>query len=349
MNIGGYLRRNWKLLLNIITILALLVLVIALRDDFVSTYNNFWHVRGWVLLLLFPIEAVNYLAQAKVYQKLFAAFGKAINFKNWLLIAVELNFVNHVFPSGGVSGVSYFGYRLKQYGVGRGRASLVQTMKLILLFVSFELLLVLAMILLAVSGKASDTVVFISTVLIMLVLFGTLVFAYVISSLERIRTFVTALALVANRLIQLVRVHHPSAIKTERYEGILEEYHRDFMQLRSHFNELLAPFWWSLIANASEVLAVYVVYAAFGEFVNLGAVIIAYAVANFAGLISVLPGGTGIYEALMTLTLAAAGIPARLSLPVTIMYRVLNTLIQLPPGFILYQRTLRQAPEEALQ
>jgi uncharacterized protein (TIRG00374 family) len=82
------------------------------------------------------------------------------------------------------------------------------------------------------------------------------------------------------------------------------------------------------------------VFLAFGETVNIGAVILAYGVANFAGLVSVLPGGVGIYEFLMTAVLATAGVPARVSIPVIVMYRVINTLIQLPPGYYLYQRNL---------
>ena len=87
------------------------------------------------------------------------------------------------------------------------------------------------------------------------------------------------------------------------------------------------------------------VYIAFGHWVNLGAVILAYAVANFAGFISVLPGGIGVYEALMTAVLAISGIPASLSIPVVIMYRVLNTLIQVPPGYYFYHRRLSQPKE----
>jgi uncharacterized protein (TIRG00374 family) len=97
---------------------------------------------------------------------------------------------------------------------------------------------------------------------------------------------------------------------------------------------------WALVANITEVLCIYVVYLAFGETVNLGAVILAYAVANFAGMVSVMPGGVGVYEALMTGVLVAAGVPARLSLSVTVMYRVLSTLIQVPPGWILYHAAL---------
>jgi uncharacterized protein (TIRG00374 family) len=94
-------------------------------------------------------------------------------------------------------------------------------------------------------------------------------------------------------------------------------------------------------------MAVYIVYVAFGHFVNFGAVILAYAVANFAGLVSVLPGGVGVYEGLMTLVLVASGVPSKLSLPVTVMYRVVNTLIQLPPGYVYYHRTLHGAKQPA--
>jgi uncharacterized protein (TIRG00374 family) len=92
-----------------------------------------------------------------------------------------------------------------------------------------------------------------------------------------------------------------------------------------------------------------VVYLAFGHLVNVGAVILAYAIANFAGLVSVLPGGIGIYEGLMTAVLASTGVRPGISLPVTVMYRVVNTLIQIPPGYYLYQRTLRRGnlPSEA--
>ncbi len=89
-------------------------------------------------------------------------------------------------------------------------------------------------------------------------------------------------------------------------------------------------------------MALYIVYVAFGEYVNVGAVILAYAVANFAGLVSVLPGGVGIYEALMTAVLVAGGIPAAVSLPVTVMYRVVNTLIQVPPGYYFYHRAIHR-------
>jgi len=125
--------------------------------------------------------------------------------------------------------------------------------------------------------------------------------------------------------------------------------HNNFKQLFKHWRQMRQPFLWALLINITEVLSVYVVYVAFGAWINIGAIILAYAIANFAGLVSVLPAGAGIYEFLMTAVLTAAGVPLALSLPATIMFRVLSTLLQVLPGFFFYNRAVRGAgkPPEA--
>jgi uncharacterized protein (TIRG00374 family) len=98
---------------------------------------------------------------------------------------------------------------------------------------------------------------------------------------------------------------------------------------------------WAFLLNVTEIVTVYLVYVAFGQLVNPGAVIIAYAVANFAGLIAVLPGGVGIYEGLMTATLASAGVNKGLALSATVIYRVLQMTVFLPIGYYYYNRALK--------
>lgn len=338
----SFVKHQWKLLLNLATLAALGVLAFAIRHQLVSTFDDLARVKVWVLLLIIPLEAGNYHAQAKMYQRLFAAVDEKLSYRSLLRASLELNFVNHVFPSGGVSGISYFGFKLRQMGVRATKATLVQTMKLILLFVSFELLLFVGVFLLAVNGRADRLVILIGGALTTMIVLGTGLFVYVIGSQGRINAFLGIVTAGANHVHHLVRPRQPPAINTTKLRSIFEEFHRDYLLLQSRYRELQAPFWWALLANATEVAVVYVVYIAFGAYVNVGAVILAYAVANFAGLVSVLPGGVGIYEALMTATLVAAGVPARLSLPVTVMYRVLNTLLQVPPGYALYHATLRR-------
>lgn len=335
-------KRNWKLIVNLGTFLALAVLVYAIRHQLVDTIKSLASVNYRVLLLIIPLEALGYHAQVRMYQQMFGTVGTGLRYKPLLKIALELNFVNHVFPSGGVSGISYFGMRLKAIGARGTQATLVQTMKLVLTFLSFEILLFAGLLILALNGRASNFVIFLGTLLAAGVLVATGLFVYVIGSRHRINFFFGWLTRIINRLIHLVRPHHPETIKIDAARHAFDDFHASYLELWQKRHELKSPFWWSLVYNVTEVLVIYVVYIAFGEWVNLGAIILAYAVANFAGLVSVLPGGVGIYEGLMTAVLATAGISAAVSLPVTVMYRVLNTLLQVPPGWYLYHRAIQR-------
>lgn len=344
MSERSFLRRRWKLVLNIVTVVALIVLVIAIRDQLAETFKNLARVNAWALLLLIPIKLVNYHAQTKMYLGLFSVLGNQLKYKFMFRAALELNFVNHVFPSGGVSGISYFGVRMKSEEISGSRAALVQLIKLGLLFLSFEVLLIVGLLFLAVEGKANDFVVMLTTALTTLMVVATFAFVMIIGSKRRINATFTFLTKAINKLLHLFIPKSPEVINIERARNAFEDLHHNYKTIESKWQELKWPFVWALVANFTEVLSIYAVYLAFGEWINIGAVILAYAVANFAGLVSVMPGGVGIYEALMTGVLVAAGVPAALSLPVTVMYRVLSTLIQVPPGWVLYHAALREDP-----
>lgn len=341
----SFLKRRWKLLLNIVTFVALIILMIAIRDQLVATFQNLARVNAWLLLLLIPIQALNYHAQAKLYGGLFAVLGNKLSYKFLYRASLELNFINHVFPSGGVSGISYFGVRLKNDAISGSKATLIHVIKLGLLFLSFQVLLIVGLLLLALEDKASNFIILLTTMLVTLMVVGTLAFVTIIGSRPRIRATFTFIATLLNRIVHFFVPKKPETISMARAESIFTELHHNYKTIESRWRELKRPFWWALLANLTEIIAVYVVYVAFGEWVNFGAVILAYAVANFAGLVSVMQGGVGVYEALMTGVLVAAGIPAALSLPVTVMYRVLSTLIQVPPGWLLYHGALRESSD----
>ncbi len=336
----SFLKRRWKLLLNIITVSALVILAYAVRRQIDDTLSNLGKVHVWALLLLLPIEWLNYDAQTRLYRGLFKVVGNNLSYKFLFKTALELNFVNSVFPSGGVSGISYFGVRMRSKDISAGKATVVQMMKLMLLFLSFEILLGLGLLLMAIGGHVNNVVVLVAGSVTTLLFVGTVAFVMIIGSERRIAATLTTVAKGLNRLVRLVRPRNPEVFDIARASHTIEELHHNYKIMEAHYVQLKRPFFWAFMANLAEVMAVYVVYIAFDQWINFGSVILAYSVANFAGLVSVLPGGVGIYEALMTGVLVATGVPAAASIPVTVMYRILNMLIQLPPGYYYYHRTV---------
>lgn len=336
-------KARWKLILNVVTFVGLLGLIFAIRHQIWDSLNQIKTIRWWLLGLLVVWQLLNYDAYARQIRDLFKILGKSLPYRYLYKVSLELNFVNHVFPSGGVSGFSYFGVRLKEKGVSGAQASLVNLMKFVLVFISFQIFLFLSLIMLSFSGNVNNFVLLIGGSLATIVLVGTIGIAFIIGSKRRINSFFGFITNALNKLIHVVRPKYPETINTESARKTFEELHENYMILKSDMGALKKPFLWSIVANATEILTLYTVYVAFGHWVNPGAVILAFAVANFAGFISVLPAGVGIYETLMTAVLVAGGIPAAVSLPVTVMYRVVSMTIQIIPGYYYYHKHLRRS------
>jgi uncharacterized membrane protein YbhN (UPF0104 family) len=233
----SFWQRRWKLILNIVTLAALLVLIIAIREQLGQTIENLKRVNAWALVLMLVMQAFNYLAQAKTYQGLFAILGDKFSTKMLIKFCFELNFVNHVFPSGGVTGISYFGVRLKQSGMRVAKSTLVHFVKLILIFLSFELLLILGLLVLAAGGHANNLVILLCGVLTTVLLFGTVGFGHMLGSRRRIDKTFTAVTKGLNWLIHLVRRHKPETISIVGVKTAVDELSENYDLFISHWRQ----------------------------------------------------------------------------------------------------------------
>lgn len=333
-------KSRWRQILTLVTLFALGTLVYLSRDQIADTISNLSHVHLSLLLFIIVWKFVAFHGYTALYQDLFGILGKKLAYWPTFRVTLELNFVNNVFPSGGVTGFSYYGYRMRHFDVSVGKATLVQLMRFIMTFISFQLFIFAGLVILALFGDVSNFVILVASSLATLLLVGTLAVTYIVESRSRIDSFFTAVTKVINRIIQLVRPKNPETINIAAARKMFFDLHENYLILKKNQKKLKGPMLNVSIANFGELATLYSVFLAFGEAVNPGAVIIAYAVANFAGLISVLPGGIGIYEGLMVAIFATAGVSPAISIPAIIMYRILTMLLQLPIGYYFYHQTI---------
>ncbi len=107
---------------------------------------------------------------------------------------------------------------------------------------------------------------------------------------------------------------------------------------------LKQPFWWGLAGNVAELGVLFVVFWALGVIPNPGVVVIAYAFANGAGFMSIIPGDFGVYEVVMVTVLSAAGVPLSVGVSATLLYRVVVKFAFLAVGFYFYTKYVREVP-----
>ncbi len=335
------LKQDIKFWVNVFTLIALGLLIVISWDQIKDAFSKLASLNTWVLALIVPIQLIGYFAVARLYKDFFDANGFKIRLREMYKIALELNFVNHVFPSGGVSGFSYLSIRLKKQGISTSMSTLAQILRFALTFLSFIILLVFGMVALSLGKNTSPFIVLVSSTIIFSTIVGSAIGVFIISKARRIKAFVGWLPKALNYILKPIN-KKKELIDIGKVESTLEELHKDYKHISRNLNLVKRLLIWALVLNISEVLTIYIVYVAFGSIINPGALIIAYAVANFAGLVAVLPGGVGIYEGLMTAVMAASGVNRALALSATVVFRVLTMAIFLPIGYIFYHKAVKQ-------
>jgi putative heme transporter len=334
------LKRDVKFWINVLTFVALLGLIIISWRAIIEAFKKLSDLNASALLLMIPLQLINYYCVARLYKDYFKSVGENLKTSTMYAIALELNFVNHVFPSGGVSGFSYLSLRLKQSGISTAKSTLAQILRFATTFVSFLALLLLGMLILALRRKTSPLTILVGSSITFLTVFGVIAGIYIISDEKRIKAFTSWLPKALNWVIGIFRKGRKQTIDISKVERTMTELHEDYMVLGRNPKTLKRPLLWALLINITDLMTIYTVYIAFGSWINPGALILAYAVANFAGLVAILPGGVGIYEGLMTATLTSGGVDKALALSATVVYRVLNMLYFLPVGYFFYRRAL---------
>ncbi|MGK2896263.1 MAG: hypothetical protein ACSLEY_01505, partial [Candidatus Saccharimonadales bacterium] len=154
--------RTW---ISMFTVVLLAVIVYVARHEIAHAWTLLSQVNIWILLLLVPGQIfVYYAAGEMVFSYLKRKHSiHHLTPPTLARMALEMNFVNHVLPSAGVSGASYMNWRLGHYGVGLSRATMAQVVRFAAGFVAFIALLVVAVVAVTIDGTVNRWIILFSS------------------------------------------------------------------------------------------------------------------------------------------------------------------------------------------
>lgn len=268
-----------------------------------------------------------------------------------LRMSMEMNFVNHVLPSGGVSGISYMTWRLSGFGVSSGKATMAQAVRFVAGFAAFITLLAIAVIVVTIDGNINRWIILISSTLVAAMVGVTMLGMYLVRSPARINTFSNWLSRVVNRFVsKMTRGKKRVVLRKQTLHQFFDDIHEDYMDIIKDHKSLKVPYLWALVFTVMEVLVFLITFWALGSPINPAPILIAYGVASMAGFIVITPGGAGAYEALMVSILAIAGINQGTAIAGIVLARVIILLVTIGVGYLFYQHALlkygkKQSPD----
>ncbi len=332
--------RGW---LSLVTLVLLTVVVVAAWGDIREAFGYLARVNVWIIALMVPVQIISYIAVGEMIFSYLRAKGNlaGLNVFKVSRMALEFNFVNHVFPSGGAAGVAYLTWLLGKYGVSSGRSTMAQIVRFALTFLSFILMLVVALVILIIDHNIDRVTILLSLLLVVGAVTATLLGVFLISSKRRLDRFSDKLSRTVNRVTRkLTRGRKRILLRPQVVTRYFDDIHGDYLAIMRDKRILAKPFLWSIVANIMDVGLIFIAFWALGVEVNPAVIFIAYGLSSIAGALAVTPGGTGVYEAVMIAFLASAGLPADVAIAGTLLARVLLMLGTIAFGYIFYQLTI---------
>lgn len=258
-------------------------------------------------------------------------------------IALELNFVNHILPSGGAAGFSYLGWVLSKHGVGAGRATMAQIIRFVLAFISFVLVVLVAVIVLMFDQQIDRMIISVSAALVLIAATVTFLVIYSVNNHSRLIRLSRWVTNVTNKTAKFItRGKKREVLNLTTVENFFTEIHNDYLEIRNDKKVLLRPFVWSIFSNLVDVSLILIAFMSLGFWVNPATLFIAFGIASIVSIISVSPGGAGIYETIMITFLASAGVSAEVAIAGTLLARATLLIGTILFGYIFYQLTINK-------
>lgn len=332
--------RGW---LTLVTLVLLTIVIIAAWPEIMEAWALVGQVDLRILLLLIPVQFLSYYATGGMIFSYLSSKGNLKEMSHWGMtrLALELNFVNHILPSGGAAGFSYLAWVLSKYKVSASRSTMAQIIRFVLTFISFVVLLIVAIIILALSGHLERATVFIGIALVIAAVGGTLIMVWLVKSNQRLRNFSAWLTKTVNRFVRWVtRGKKRKLVKDELFLDFFTGLHEDYLSIRRERKILIRPFIWAIIANLLDVTLIWISFWALGYNIEAPLLFVAFGIASIAGALSVTPGGAGVYEAVMVAFLASSGVTPEVAIAGTLLARVTLLGGTILFGYAFYQARL---------
>lgn len=343
---------SFRMWVTLITIVLIAGTIYFAWGEIVEAWNLMGQANLWILSLLIPMQIFSYYATGGVIFSYLRAKGdiKQVNRRQMTRMALELNFVNHIIPSGGAVGFTYLGWLLSRFGVRAGRATMAQIVRFGLTFATFLVLLIVSVIWLAIDHEVDRIVYILCSIMAVLCIAGVFAIIYIISGRRRLVKFSQGVERLINKVVKFfTRGRKTEAFEEGVIQNFFEELHDDYEAIKKDKKILLKPFLWALWAHITDVLMFVIAFLALGAWVNPAVVFIAMGIAAVVAVVSLVPAGAGATEFVMVTFFIAAGVPLDLALAGTLLARILLVMGTILFGYFFYQHTMSTYGKNPIQ
>lgn len=310
-----------------------------------ATLQAFGQLNIWVLMLLIPEQILMYYAAGQIY---FAFLRQRKNFKisqaKLTRISLEINFMNHAVPSGGMSGLAYLVWRLKDYGISAGQISFIHVLRYAICALANTVQTWIAIVIVLIAGcvlSGAGWSLWLAAA-VALGIEAVIVVAWLIVRKQKNVDWLSDKATKGiNKIIS--KFSHGGKrkhLKEETVSKFFGDLRADYLNMKKNRKILWKPTAWGFFYSFLELATYWIVGCAMGHPEILPQIMIAEGVASVVGTVMVTPGGVGGYEGAMIAIMVATGVNLSVATIVVVVTRVCVLVGTVVSGYGFYQQAL---------
>ncbi len=333
---------------NFLIAVALLFGLIFIFSNFAELQPVFETIqRGdWRFIALAAVIQIIWLVNiAASYRVIYQLLGIEFGLQNLFLAAAAANFVNVVTPSGGVGGLAVLIDHSKNRGVSTARATLASVLHLLFEYAGLICAISLGLIVLLRRNNLNAPEL-VATAILLLVTGVIAMILYL--GMKSEKAMADALALLARLVNRLVRPFlRRNYLSEERGRRFAHEAASGLAEIRRRPKDLIWPFGLSLSNKALLLTIFFLMFIAFKVPFSTGTLIAGFSIAYLFTIVSPTPGGIGVVESLLTVSLRSLNVPLGSAAVITLAYRGVTFWLPLLIGMLALRRVSKETASSA--
>ncbi|MBP3899457.1 UPF0104 family protein [Candidatus Saccharibacteria bacterium] len=343
---------TFRVVLSIVTFVLIAVVLWNAREEVAKALDFLANTNILIILLLIPEQLFMYFCCGQIFFSYMAAKKDArkVSWWNLMRISLELNFMNHAVPSGGVSGLGYVAWRFKPYGASAAQASFMYVLRYAITTFANQAQTLIAIAILAVTGSvaAENRYMLWIVGVISVAVIGMVIGGSAIASNKRALSWASkTFTRLANFVVKAVTFGKKTeALKQETVDNFCMEIHENFAEAKRNRRILKKPIFWGILYSFFEVATYWVVATSMGHPELMPQIMVAEAVGSVLGAVIPTPGGAGGYEASMAGVMWALGVDFGLATAVVVTTRVIVLVGTIVSGYGFYQHAIAKIGKE---
>ena len=343
---------TFRQILSVATFVLIVIVLWNVREEVFKAVDYLANTNILIILLLVPEQLFMYFCCGQIFFSYMRAKGgmKNVSWWNLMRISLELNFMNHAVPSGGVSGLGYVAWRFKPYGTSPAQASFMYVLRYAVTTFANQAQTLIAIVMLLIMGTVAGERQYVLALVgvISVAVIGMVIGGFIVASNKKALFWASKnFTLIANAVVKMVTFgKKKEALKREVVDKFCMEIHADFLEAKQNRKIIRKPIFWGILYSFLEVATYWVVAISMGHPELLPQIMVAEAVGSVLGAVIPTPGGAGGYEASMAGVMWALGVDFGLATAVVVTTRVIVLVGTIASGYGFYQHAIAKIGRE---